>query len=543
MAVMEKDPRAEEAIRRWGELKTERARFEQDWEDIARLIRPQRGGFSLSDHTTRVHEKPLSSAPIIAQSTFAGELYSTITNPANRWMGLKTTDPDLNDWQPMREWLHGASSRILASFRPAVSGFYDASLQLYSDIAAFGNSAQYDEAVPGERMIMDVTLSLAECVWDIDAYGRVIEVVRKFQLRPRAAVRMFDGKGELPARLHEMAEKGSTDKLTFYQHVLRNESWLPGQLGARGKDWLSRYVCEINATLVRESGYDEMPFYAPRWDVESGQTYGTGPGFVALPSARTVHRMDDATIRAAQNAADPTKLAPDRDVFPLHGRIRPGEIIYGGVNARGEPMIRSLDQHANIGLTIEEKRQKIEEIKDAFHWTLLSLAGRTGLNELEVMEIQAQRQRLWAPHMGRVQKEYLAPKIARRFAMLWKAGQLPPPPDVPRDVGLQIDYQSAAAAAQKSAEAASMVRIVNDIAPLAQAKPRLMDRIDADGYIEALAEARGVPPGFILSRENADKIAEARAQAQAQAQQMEMAERGVGMLRDAAQALPQGGAA
>ena len=195
MAVMEKDPRAEEAIRRWGELKTERARFEQDWEDIARLIRPQRGGFALDDHTRRVHEKPLSSAPIIAQSTFAGELYGTITNPANRWMGLKTTDPELNDWQPMREWLHSSASRVLASFRPAMSGFYDASLQLYSDIAAFGNSAQYDEVQEGSRRILDVTLSLAEVVWDIDAHGSVIEIVHKFRLTARAAVRMFDGKG------------------------------------------------------------------------------------------------------------------------------------------------------------------------------------------------------------------------------------------------------------------------------------------------------------------------------------------------------------
>lgn len=29
--VMEKDPRAQECIRRWGELKTERSRFEGDW--------------------------------------------------------------------------------------------------------------------------------------------------------------------------------------------------------------------------------------------------------------------------------------------------------------------------------------------------------------------------------------------------------------------------------------------------------------------------------------------------------------------------------
>lgn len=532
---METDPRSRAAIDRWTELKTDRSRHEQDWEDIARLIRPQRGGFQQDDHTSRVLEKPLSSASIIAQTAFAGELYGSITNPANRWMGLKTSDAELNAYGPMRDWLSQVTNRVLASFRPNVAGFYDAAIQLYSDIAAFGNGVQYDEMVLGERRIMDVTLSLAEAVWDVDPWGRVVEVVRKFRLRPRAAVTLF-GADALPPRVRELAEKGGADQVIFYHHVQRNDEFSAGGRGPKGKPWLSRYVCDEGAALVREKGYDEMPFYVPRWDVESGSTIGTGPGFVALPSARVVQRMDDATIRAAQQAADPTKLVPDREVWPMSGRIRPGDMIYGGLSPQGQPLVRNMETHANIGLTIEEKRQKIEEVKDAFHWTLLSLAGRTGLNELEVMEIQAQRQRLWAPHMGRIQREYLAPKIARRFAMLWRAGQIPPPPEGTQGAALQVDYQSAAAAAQQAAEAASMVRIVNDIAPLAQAKPRLLDRIDPDGYIEALAEARGAPAGFLLSREDADRLAAARAEEARRAQQMQMAEQGAGALRDVAQA-------
>ena len=81
-----------------------------------------------------------------------------------------------------------------------------------------------------------------------------------------------------------------------------------------------------------------------------------------------------------------------------------------------------------------------------------------------------------------------------------------------RDVPLVVDYQSAAAAAQKSSEAASMVRVVTDIAPLAQVNPRVTERIDPDGYIEALSEARGTPAGFLLSRDEADELGTARGQ-------------------------------
>ena len=44
---------AERDIARWSELKTDRAQHEQIWTEIARLIRPQRGGFGLSDPAGR----------------------------------------------------------------------------------------------------------------------------------------------------------------------------------------------------------------------------------------------------------------------------------------------------------------------------------------------------------------------------------------------------------------------------------------------------------------------------------------------------------
>lgn len=540
--VIEKDTRAQEAIRRWGDLKSERTRFERDWEDIARLIRPQRGGFGLDNHATRQMEKPLSSAPIIAQTNFSSGLYGALTNPANRWMGLKTDDPDLNAWQPMAEWLDICTTRVLNSFQPALSPFYSAATQLFADLSCFGNAAQYDEMDRPSRKIMDVTLSLAEVVYDIDAYGRVCEVVRRFHLKPHAAVQMF-GPDAVPAKVLELARKHSNDTHAYFHHVRRNHAWQKGRLGVRGKAWLSRYACEVDDSLIRERGYDEMPFFAPRWEVESGFVYGTGPGFVALPSARLVHQMDAATLEAAQRAARPTILAPDRDAWQLSGQVRPGHVIYGGTNNRGEPMLRTFEALGATGLTVEEKRAKIDEIRDAFNYTLMNLAGRTGMTATEVMTINEERMRLWAPHMGRVQEEYLAPKIARRFGILWKAGQLPPPPEGAPPAAIVVDYQSAAAMAQKSTEGAAALRVIEDIAPLIQVKPRLGDRISEDDLIEVLADARGAPSRMLRSREEADEIARMRAEQEQQAQAMQMAQAGAGALQDlagAAQAMEGG---
>lgn len=526
------------ARQRWDELKAARSRHEADWEAIARLIRPQRGGFSMDNPHDRTAEKPLSSAPIMAQVNFASGLYGALTNPADRWFSFTTEDEDLNAWKPMAEWLDVATGRVFNSFAPAVSPFYSQTTMLFSDVAAFGNSAQYDELVPDRRKILDVTLSLAEVVWDIDGFGLVCEVVRRFMLTPRQAIDMF-GADALPAHVIEAAEARSTTQHAYFHHVGKNAMFAPRALGPRGKRWFSRYACEVGNTLIRERGYDEMPFFAPRWEVESGAVYGFGPGFNALASARTHHAMDAATLRAAQFAADPTKLAPDRHTWPLNGQIAPGRVVYGAVNQRGDALLRNLEAPRDIGLTLQEKQAKIEEIRDAFHYTLMNLAGRTGMTATEVMTINEERMRLWAPHMGRIQEEFLAPKIERRFALLWKAGQLPPPPEGAEGIALQVQYTSAASMAQRSAQGAATMRVIEDLAPLIAVKPRIADRIDDDALVETITQARGAPARLLRSREEADAIAQQRAEAEQQAQQMQMLQQGAGAARDMAGAMGQ----
>lgn len=528
------DPRAAMAAQRWDDLKTERSKDELDWEDIARLIRPQRGGFKQHDFTGRRMDKPLSSAPVVANSNMAAGLYGTLTNPANRWMSMGTLDPDLAQWQPFKEWADAVSNRILASFRPGNASFYPSAIQVFSDLAAFGNAPSYDELQASEQRIMDVTLSLAEVVWDIDAFGQVVEVVRKFMWKPRMIVEAFR---DVPPKVAELAEKGSNDKLVLYHHVYRNSDYRKGRLGAEGKRWRSIYVLEDHRAVLADRGYDEMPFTVARWEVESGKSVGTGPGFIALSSARVNHQMEAANLRAGQYAADRALLAPDRDAWPLNGTVRPGSTIYGGVDYQGRQMILPLDNVSGTGLSLDMQARKVEEIRDAFHWSLMNLAGRTGMTATEVMERQEEKLRLMAPHMGRVQEEYLAPKISRRFAMLWRAGQIPPPPEgLPEGTSLEVEYVSAAAMAQKSTEGAAVVRVLSDVMPLAQVDPRAMDRIDIDATLEVLAEARGVPSKILRSREEADQIAQARAQAQQAQQALEAAQAGGGIMRDLAAA-------
>ncbi len=529
------------AQERWQDGKNERSHHEQDWEELAVYMRgPSRGGFVSAEPGRDRNIKALTSAPIIAQMNFSAGLYGTLVNPANKWMGLELGGYGSDKSQDVREWEALASRVILNSFKPAISPFYSQVMPLFHDISTFGNACDYDELEPGTRRIMDVTLSLAEVVYFIDAFGRVVELVRRMMLKPAQAADWM-GYENLPPKLQEKAQARSQDKHAFFQHVGRNREYEARALGPNGRRYFSRICTEVENALIRTRGYDEMPFRTPRWDVDTGQTYGYGPGSVALPDGRIATRMDDAVIRSAQFNADPVKLAPDREVWPHTGVWRPGSTIYGAVNAQGNAMIRTIEKSPGVGLTQEQYAQRIENVKDAFFSNLMQLAGRSGMSATEVIERQEEKLRLMAPNIGRIQDEYLSPKIARRFQLLWRAGQIPPPPEGAKGRPMNIVYQSGASMAQKSAEGAALSRLLQDVTPLVQMDPegkgrRILDRINADDMLEAFQEARGADPRVLRSRQDADQAAEARQPQQDLAAGIDLAQGGARALRDVAAA-------
>jgi len=235
---------------------------------------------------------------------------------------------------------------------------------------------------------------------------------------------------------------------------------------------------------------------------------------------------------------------PARDDWQIQGRVAPGQLLAGGLNPiNGRRMIENLDATGNIGLTQAEKQAKIEEVKNAFHYVIMSLAGRTGMTSEETLIMEEARLRNWAPHADRVMEEYGARKFERRFAMLLRAGQIPPPPPEAEGRPLRLRYQSAAMQAMHARKGQAIRQFLSDLGPLTQLDPRFGDRLDADAITEALHDASPALEARILrSREEADKLAEARAQAQQQVAMMEAAQAAGGAAKDfAAAGFPVGG--
>jgi len=141
-------------VDRWQRLKLDRSVHEGVWQEIAEYLRPLRAEFLAQSRTpgARRDQKVFDSTPLIAADNFTGGLYSMMTNPVNRWFALKLEDDDLNDDAAVRGWLYAVESRLLQSFGPQLSKFYNVVPALYADLACFGTAVfSSEEMFGGDR--------------------------------------------------------------------------------------------------------------------------------------------------------------------------------------------------------------------------------------------------------------------------------------------------------------------------------------------------------------------------------------------------------
>ena len=359
----------------------------------------------------------------------------------------------------------------------------------------------------------------------------------------------YYGADNLPQKVREKLgrDAGSrpdqVERLTYIQAVQPNDEYTPGRLGPKGKPWLSTHVCMEMATVVKQGGMYEPNFSAPRWDVDGNEAFGRGLGYLTLAAGTKLQAMTRDNLQAGALAARPPMGTTGTRSMRRDAKIAPGAFLHGAVSHTGQQLVRPMFTFNGLPITIEQEKHAKEEVENGWHAALLSLTGRTGLGNLEVIERMEERLRLNAPFLGRMQSEGLTAVLERRFAMLFRAGQIPDPPKEMAGKPLEMKFTSVAAMAQKSQEGVAVARILEDAYKLASSNPSqadaVWDKVDIDASMDVLAEARGAPATIMRSPEEVQRRREERAKQIEQERMMAMMQQGAGAAKDAAGAMSQ----
>lgn len=545
----ESAPLARQIFDRFEELKSDRNQRAGELDAVARIYRPQRAGFhgSTGDRNQWNLHELFNSTTLVAAGNLTASLYSTLCNPANDWFQATTLDRDLAEWHTVKEWLDIVSRRMLASFSPGVSNFYSSAVTWLADVPVLGTGFMISDEGRGRTKLIDTCISPADAVFSVDADGMADELIVERWLSPMAAARFY-GAENLPPRLRDKAAAGKTNERTrFIQAIQPNDDYTPGRLGTKGMPYVSTHVSEDGMALVKQGGMREQPFAVPRWDTDGANPWGRGLGYLTLASGRKLQAITRDNLSAGALAAKPPMGTVGTRAIKEGAKIAPGAFLHGAISHSGQQLVRPITTFNGLPITAEQERQSKEEVENAWHAQLLSLVGRTGLGPLEVIERMEERLRLQAPFLGRTQTEGLAFVLERRFGLLFRAGQFPPPPPEMANQPLEIRFTSVAALAQRAQEGVAAARLLEDTYKLAGAQPDpaaaadVWDNVDTDRALGVLAEARGAPASMLRSPEQREARRQQRAQAAQAQQMMAMAQQGAAAAKDLSAAMgPEG---
>lgn len=533
------DPRAVEIIDKQGQMENGRTVFDAHWKEIAERVLPRQDDFMSANRTegekrtSRIFD---STAPL-ALDRAASAIDSLITPTNTQYHKLEPEDDSLMGNRKVRLWLDKFNQVLFRMRYKPIANFASQAHECYISLMAFGTDAMFTDDIPGIGARYK-SCPMSEMYIAENHYGMVDYVHRKFPMTARAAYQRWGDK--VPECIKKALEKEPFRKFDFLHCVRPNEERDTRRKDYRGMAFQSYYICIESKTVLSEGGYRVMPYSIGRHVTAPREVYGRSPAMMVLPDIKMVNEMEKTIIRAAHKIVDPPLLLyGDGSLSAFNAR--PNALNYGGVDDQGRQLVVPMKTGSNLPIGIDIAEQKRKLINDAFYVTLFQiLVENPRMTATEAMIRAQEKGQLLAPTIGRQQSEWLGSIIDRDIDIAL-TNQLidEPPPDELLEAGggIKVNYTSPLTRLRRAEEGIAIMRTLEQLAPLAQLKPEILDNFDDNFIARELADINGAPERMKRAVEEVQAIREQRQQAAAAQAEAEMAERGANTARNAAKAV------
>ena len=529
--------------KRWGMLKTERASWISHWQDITSYLLPRSGRYFVTDHNKgwKRNNAIYDSTGTKALRVLAAGMMSGMTSPSRPWFRLAVANRNLMELQPVKQWLAESTEMINDVF--AKSNTYRVLHAMYEELGAFGTAAALI-AEDYENIIHLHHMTVGEFAIATDWKGDVCTLYREFEKTVAEVVNEF-GIENVSGPVKSAYERGDLDRWITIRHAIEpRDNRDATKKDSKNMPWASYYWEGGNGDgkLLRESGYKSFRVLAPRWSAQGGDIYGNSPGMDALGDIKQLQAQQFRKSQAIDFQANPPLQVPtsmkNREIETF-----PGGISYYDASAGTQGIKTAFEVNLNLQTLLLDIQDVRTRINGAFFADLfLMIAQQDGrMTATEVAARNEEKMLMLGPVVERLSNELLDPLVECTFQFLSDAGLLPMPPEEMQGHDLNIEYTSILAQAQKAVAVNGIDRYVASMAGLAQFKPEVLDKFDADKWADIYSDKLGVDPELIMPQDKVDSIRNARAKQMAIAQQQEAMRQGSQVIKNLGQTSTESG--
>jgi len=510
-------------LTRWGHLKSERATWWSHWQEVTTYLLPRNGRYFQQDRNKghRRHNSIYDNTGTRALRTLGAGMMAGATSPARPWFRLATADPELNNYAPVKMWLHDVTQRMQIIFQK--SNTYRTLHGMYEELGAFGTAGSL--ILPDERTsIHHYPVTIGEYAIAQDYQGRVNTLYREFQKTVGEVVREF-GYNKCSTSVKNLFDRGSLDQWITIVHAIEPRDDRERDFKKKDNMNMAYKSCYFETggdgeSVLRESGYKDFPAVVPRWGVAGGDIYGNSPGMEALGD---IKQLQHEQLRKAQGIDYQTK--PPLQV-PSYMKNRDVDSLPGGVTFI-DGQQGKIETAFNVNLNLQHLLADIQDVRGRINgsfyadlFLMLANATDTRMTATEVAERHEEKLLMLGPVLERLHNELLDPLIDITFTRMIENDLVPPAPEELQGKELSVEFVSMLAQAQRAIGTNSVDRYVNSMGLVAQMKPDVLDKFNSDAWADGYADMLGVDPKLIIGGERLARIRQEKAEAQqAMAQQ------------------------
>lgn len=523
--------------RRYQSLRDERSPWDSAYADLALHFSPTKYRSDASSDTPRnpqiLNSRLVDSTGVLDMRTLAAGMQGGMTSPARPWFKLTLQDEEALSAPDAGKWLDDVTRRMQSVLHR--SNFYNAAHALYSDLGTFGTGLMIE--VADWDGLHFFVVNAGEYVIDTNEMNVVDTFFRRINMTARQIIQEF-GEEKVPNIVKTAAKyktgNASTTRFDVIQAVYPRKDRTYGKMTSSNMPFASVYWMLAGTDgqgaphVLRESGFDEFPAFAPRWDVSGNDVYGRSPAMDVLPDCRMLQSMTTTLLKTLHKNADPP-MSVMASLKSVGLDLRPGgenfvDTFDGRPPTAAQPIQQPNAQSIQYTqAAIQDVRQKLH---DGLYADLFKMLISNDRRQITATEIEAREQEkmiLIGPVVERLQKEFFEPLIQRTFNLMRRYDFIPEPPESISGAPLRIEFVSVLAQAQRLVSTSGIDQFMAFALNMSQAFPQVMDVIDVEYTISDYAEAVGAPKGMLRSSEEIAAIQQAQAEAQQQAAQQQQA--------------------
>lgn len=537
MAAITDEKLREHLERRMGGLGAGRAPWEQTWRETSNYCQRWQSHYMATGGTRangananvngprggKANPRLFNSKAVRSMRTLQNGMSSGMSSPSQPWFTLKWADPALSDNQAGKVWVDDVKATLYSFL--AGTTIYTAMNAGYGELGLFGVEAGL--MVPDwEYGAACYTLTAGEFWLGQDRALRTDTLYRDCAMPLHTVVDKF-GEANLSQAAKRLLTAKKWDAIVPVMHAIEpNRERQFGKIDRTNKPYRSVYWepgSDKSSGILEFGGFDDKPFWAPRWQPQGMDVYSPSPGLDCLPDSRKLQLQELRLQMAMDYLVRPALQSPIAN-RNAQANLIPGGITYSAAVDMQQAIrpIWEVNHGAvpNIVNGIDRTEFAIDDATFAnLFMAITQMQGVQPRNVEEVTRRHEEQLSQLGPVVDRVQVEKLSVIVMQAFRICSAQGRLPPVPEDLEGVPLNIEFVSVLAQAQKMLGLGAMERLLGFVGNIAGVKPDILDKVDFDDMVDVYADRLGAPARTIRSDEETAAIREGRAQ-QAQMEQM-----------------------